>query len=112
MKFFVDTADIDQIKELIPGGFVDGVTTNPSLIAKHGSNIADTIKSICSVVSGPVSAEVTATDYENMMEEGLYLASLAKNVAVKVPLTPDGLMACSTLRGKQIMVNVTLCFST
>ena len=111
MKFFVDTADIKQIEELIPTGFVDGVTTNPSLIAKQGKDLSDTIKSICSIVSGPVSAEVTATDHPTMLEEGKYLASLAKNVAVKVPLTVDGLKTCKKLREQQIMVNVTLCFS-
>ncbi len=111
MKFFVDTANIQDIEELIPTGFVNGVTTNPSLIAKQGSDMADTIKNICSIVSGPVSAEVTATDYENMLQEGLYLASLAKNVAVKVPLTINGLKTCKSLRDKNIMVNVTLCFS-
>ena len=111
MKFFVDTADIKQIKELIPTGFVDGVTTNPSLIAKQGNDLSETIKSICSIVPGPVSAEVTATDYPTMLEEGQYLASLAKNVAVKVPLTVDGLKTCKKLREQQIMVNVTLCFS-
>ncbi len=111
MKFFVDTADIKQIEELIPTGFVDGVTTNPSLIAKQGKDLSDTIKSICSIVSGPVSAEVTATDYSKMLEEGKYLASLAKNVAVKVPLTVEGLKTCKKLREQQIMVNVTLCFS-
>ena len=110
MKFFVDTANIQDIEELIPTGFVNGVTTNPSLIAKQGSDMADTIKNICSIVSGPVSAEVTATDYENMLQEGLYLASLAKNVAVKVPLTINGLKTCKSLRDKNIMVNVTLCF--
>ena len=111
MKFFVDTADIKQIEELIPTGFVDGVTTNPSLIAKQGKDLSDTIKSICSIVSGPVSAEVTATDHPTMLEEGKYLASLAKNVAVKVPLTVEGLKTCKKLREQQIMVNVTLCFS-
>ena len=111
MKFFVDTADIKQIEELIPTGFVNGVTTNPSLIAKQGNDLSDTIKSICSIVNGPVSAEVTATDHPTMLEEGKYLASLAKNVAVKVPLTVDGLKTCKKLREHQIMVNVTLCFS-
>ena len=111
MKFFVDTADIKQIEELIPSGFVDGVTTNPSLIAKNGDDMAKTIKNICSMVSGPVSAEVTATDYQTMLKEGEYLASLAKNVAVKVPLTPNGLKTCKSLREKNIQVNVTLCFS-
>ena len=111
MKFFVDTADIKQIEELIPTGFVDGVTTNPSLIAKQGNDLSETIKSICSIVNGPVSAEVTATDHLTMLEEGKYLASLAKNVAVKVPLTVDGLKTCKKLREQQIVVNVTLCFS-
>ena len=111
MKFFVDTADIKQIEELIPTGFVNGVTTNPSLIAKNGDDMAKTIKAICSIVSGPVSAEVTATDYDTMMQEGEYLASLAKNVAVKVPLTPSGLRTCKTLREREILVNVTLCFT-
>ena len=111
MKFFMDTADIKQIEELIPTGFVNGVTTNPSLIAKQGNDLSETIKSICSIVNGPVSAEVTATDHSRMLEEGKYLASLAKNVAVKVPLTVDGLKTCKKLREQQIMVNVTLCFS-
>jgi len=111
MKFFVDTANIEDIEKLIPTGFVDGVTTNPSLIAKQGADMAETIKNICSIVSGPVSAEVTATEFTKMLEEGEYLASLAKNVAVKVPLTVDGLKTCKSLREKGIMVNVTLCFS-
>ena len=111
MKFFVDTADIKQIEELIPTGFVNRVTTNPSLIAKNGDDMAKTIKAICSIVDGPVSAEVTATDFDTMLQEGEYLASLAKNVTVKVPLTPNGLRTCKTLREKNIMVNVTLCFT-
>ena len=111
MKFFVDTADIKQIEELVPSGFVDGVTTNPSLIAKQGTDMSETIKSICEIIKGPVSAEVTATDYKTMLEEGKYLASLAKNVTVKVPLTTDGLKTCIKLRKQGTMVNVTLCFS-
>ncbi len=111
MKFFVDSANIEEIEKLIPTGFVNGVTTNPSLIAKQGADMAETIKSICSIVKGPVSAEVTATEHSKMLEEGEYLASLAKNVAVKVPLTLDGLKTCKELRSKEIMVNVTLCFS-
>ncbi len=111
MKFFVDTADIKQIEDLIPTGFVDGVTTNPSLIAKQGQDLSQTIKSICSIVKGPVSAEVNATNFEKMLEEGEYLASLANNIAVKVPLTVDGLKTCKKLREQGIMVNVTLCFS-
>ena len=112
MKFFIDTADISEIEKLVPSGLIDGVTTNPSLIAKNGNDMAQTIKTICSLVSGPVSAEVTATDYDKMLAEGEYLASLAKNVAVKVPLTPSGLQTCKSLRKKDIMVNVTLCFSS
>ncbi len=111
MKFFVDTANIDEIKKLISTGFVDGVTTNPSLISKQGGDMAETIKAICSIVKGPVSAEVTATEFSKMLEEGEYLASLAKNVVVKVPLTFDGLKTCKALREKGTMVNVTLCFS-
>ena len=100
MKFFVDSANITEIEELIPTGFVNGVTTNPSLIAKQGADMKETIKNICSIVEGPVSAEVTATDYENMLKEGEYLASIAKNVAVKVPLTHDGLKTCKKLTFK------------
>ena len=111
MKFFIDTANIEEIENLIPTGLVDGVTTNPSLITKQGDDMAKTIKAICSIVSGPVSAEVTATEFSKMLEEGEYLASLAKNVAVKVPLTVDGLKTCKALREKDTMVNVTLCFS-
>ena len=111
MKFFVDTADINEIENLLPTGFIDGVTTNPSLIAKQGKNMKEIIQTICSLINGPVSAEVTATDYELMLKEGEYLASLAKNIAVKVPLTPDGLKTCRKLRDQGIMVNVTLCFS-
>ena len=111
MKFFVDTANIKEIEDLVPTGLIDGVTTNPSLIAKQGVDMAETIKAICSLVSGPVSAEVTATELPEMINEGKYLASLAKNVAVKVPLTVNGLKACKALRGQGTMVNVTLCFS-
>ena len=111
MKFFLDTANIEEIEKLLPTGLIDGVTTNPSLIAKQGDDMAKTIKAICSIVSGPVSAEVTATEFSKMLEEGKYLASLAKNVAVKVPLTVDGLKTCKALREKGTMVNVTLCFS-
>jgi len=111
MKFFVDTANIEEIEKLIPSGFINGVTTNPSLIAKQGKDMKDIIKSICLIVDGPVSAEVTATDYDTMIKEGEYLASIAKNIAVKVPLTLDGLRTCKELRKKNIMVNVTLCFS-
>ena len=111
MKFFVDSADIKQIEDLMPTGLIDGVTTNPSLIAKNGDDMAKTIKDICALVPGPVSAEVTATDSDKMLEEGQYLASLAKNVTVKVPLTINGLKTCKALRAQGTQVNVTLCFS-
>lgn len=111
MKFFVDTADLNDIKELAASGLLDGVTTNPSLIAKSGRNFVELIKEICTIVSGPVSAEVAATDYETMMAEGLFLSKLAKNIAVKVPLTPAGLRVCKALSSQGTMVNVTLCFS-
>ena len=112
MKFFVDTAEIDQIKELNDLGMVDGVTTNPSLIMKSGRDIIEVTKEICSIVSGPVSAEVTATDAETMIAEGRKLVKIADNITVKVPLTWDGMKACKTLSGEGHMVNVTLCFST
>lgn len=111
MKFFVDTADLNDIKDLAATGLLDGVTTNPSLIAKSGRNFIELIKEICTVVTGPVSAEVAATDFDTMLAEGLYLAKLAKNIAVKVPLTPAGLKVCRTLSSQGTMVNVTLCFS-
>ncbi len=111
MKFFIDTANIEEIRELAETGLVDGVTTNPSLIAKSGANFIETITEICSAVSGPVSAEVAATDADTMLAEGRRLAQLAKNVAVKVPLTWDGLKVCRALTGEGVMVNVTLCFS-
>lgn len=111
MKFFVDTAELKDIKDLADSGLLDGVTTNPSLIAKSGKNFIELIKEICSIVPGPVSAEVASTDYETMLAEGEYLAKLAKNVTVKVPLTPAGLKVCKALSAKGTMVNVTLCFS-
>jgi transaldolase len=111
MKFFVDTADIVEIRELAATGLLDGVTTNPSLIAKSGKDFKETIAEICALVTGPVSAEVAATDSEGMLAEGRVLAKIARNVAVKVPLTWDGLKACRTLTGEGTMVNVTLCFS-
>jgi transaldolase len=111
MKFFVDTADVAEIKELAATGLLDGVTTNPSLIAKTGRDFQATIAEICAVVEGPVSAEVAATDYDGMIREGRILAKIADNVAVKVPLTMEGLKACRTLSGEGTMVNVTLCFS-
>lgn len=112
MKFFIDTADVTEIRDINETGMVDGVTTNPSLIAKSGAKIADVIAEICDIVDGPVSAEVTATDYAGMMKEGQYLAAIANNVAVKVPLTVDGLRTCKALTGAGTMVNVTLCFSS
>ena len=111
MKFFVDTADLDQIGELASTGLLDGVTTNPSLVAKSGRNFLDLIGEICQIVHGPVSAEVTATDHDIMLAEGRRLAKIAPNVAVKVPLTPDGLRTCKQLTDEGIMVNVTLCFT-
>ena len=111
MKFFIDTADIDAIKEFNKSGMVDGVTTNPSIIAKSGRDFKEVIEEICSIVSGPVSAEVTATESSGMIEEGLFLNRIARNVAIKVPLTWEGLKACKNLSDQDIMVNVTLCFS-
>lgn len=111
MKFFVDTAEIDAIAELNDLGIVDGVTTNPSLIMKSGRNILEVTKEICDLVDGPVSAEVVATKAEDMIAEGRKLAGIADNIAVKVPLTWDGLKACKVLSGEGQMVNVTLCFS-
>ena len=111
MKFFVDTAEIKEIKELAATGLLDGVTTNPSLVAKSGRDFKEVIAEICNAVEGPVSAEVTALDADTMITEGRKLAKIAKNVAVKVPLTLDGLKACRTLSQAGTMVNVTLCFS-
>lgn len=111
MQFFVDTADVAAIRELDELGLLDGVTTNPSLIAKSGRKNEDVIEEICSFVTGPVSAEVLATDFEGMLSEGKELAKIAPNVAVKVPLTWDGLRACKALSSEGTMVNVTLCFS-
>ena len=111
MKFFIDTADIEEIRELSETGLVNGVTTNPSLIAKTNKNFFNVVQEICDIVDGPVSAEVTATEFDGMLAEGDRLASISDNIAVKVPLTPDGLKACKALTDKGIMVNVTLCFS-
>lgn len=112
MKFFVDTADIKEIKELHDLGLLDGVTTNPSLILKSGGKIAEVTKQICDIVEGPVSAEVVATEFNQMMAEAEVLAKIAPNVCIKVPLTLDGLKACKTIRTEmKRMVNVTLCFS-
>jgi transaldolase len=111
MKFFVDTAETADIADLAAMGLIDGVTTNPSLIAKAGKDFKTVIKEICGLVDGPVSAEVAALDHATMLAEGRVLAKLAPNVAVKVPLTIDGLKTCRALRAEGTMVNVTLCFS-
>ena len=112
MKFFVDTADVTEIKLLAESGLLDGVTTNPSLVAKSGRKMRDVIAEICALVPGPVSAEVAATEYEGMLAEARVLREIARNVTIKVPLTPDGLRACRKLTGDGAMVNVTLCFSS
>lgn len=111
MKFFADTAEISEIRELAATGLLDGVTTNPSLVHKSGREFADVVREIAGVVSGPVSAEVVATDYDGMMREAEVLRGIAANIAVKVPLTEAGLKACRTLTSEETMVNVTLCFS-
>ncbi len=111
MKFFVDTADVEAIAELNDLGMVDGVTTNPSLILKSGRDIIEVTREICAMVSGPVSAEVVALTFDDMIAEGRKLAAIAPNIAVKVPLTWDGLKTCKVLSGEGFMVNVTLCFS-
>ena len=111
MKFFIDTADVDAIRELHDLGMVDGVTTNPSLILKSGRDIIEVTKEICDIVDGPVSAEVVASDAEGMIREGRHLVTIAPNITVKVPLTWDGLKACKVLSSDGHMVNVTLCFS-
>ncbi|MEE8259203.1 MAG: fructose-6-phosphate aldolase [Sphingomonadales bacterium] len=111
MKFFVDTADIKEIIEMADTGLLDGVTTNPSLIKKSGRKIFEVIEEICGIVDGPVSAETVATDHATMLKEGKKLAKISDNIAVKVPLTVEGLKTCKALTGDGIMVNVTLCFS-
>jgi len=111
MKFFIDTADVSEIQELAKTGMIDGVTTNPSLIAKTGQNFTEIIREICSIIDGPVSAEVTATDAPTMIKEGHKLAKISKNVVIKVPLTINGLKTCKVLSDEGTMVNVTLCFS-
>jgi transaldolase len=111
MKFFVDTADVAEIRSLAEAGLVDGVTTNPSLVAKSGRKMAEVIAEICAITPGPVSAEVTATDFAGMLAEGRYLRGIAPNVAVKVPLTEAGLRTCRALSQDGTAVNVTLCFS-
>ena len=111
MKFFVDTAEVSEIRSLAEAGLVDGVTTNPSLIAKSGRKMAEVIAEICALTPGPVSAEVTATEYDDMLAEGRYLREIAPNVCVKVPLTEAGLRTCRALSAEGTLVNVTLCFS-
>lgn len=112
MKFFVDGVDIPDIKELVSMGIVNGVTTNPSIIAKSGRNFKEVIKEICDIVEGPVSAEVAATDAHGMIQEARTLAKISPNVCIKLPLTGEGLKACHTLHQEGIMTNVTLCFSS
>ncbi len=111
MKFFVDTADVNEIRELADTGLLDGVTTNPSLILKSGRDIMEVTKEICGLTDGPVSAEVTAMDYDGMMKEAAVLAEIADNVCIKLPLTMDGLKACKALTSAGHQTNVTLCFS-
>ena len=111
MKIFLDSANINEIEELNDTGFIDGVTTNPSLIAMSGNNLLESIANICKIIEGPVSAEVTATDHKTMLSEGRKLASIAPNVTVKVPLTKEGLKTCHTLSKEGTKVNVTLCFT-
>jgi transaldolase len=111
MKFFIDTADVAEISDLAATGLLDGVTTNPSLVAKSGRNFLELIEEICALVDGPVSAEVAATTYDRMLAEGRRLAEVAPNVCVKLPLIRDGLRACKTLTDEGTKVNVTLCFS-
>ncbi len=111
MRFFIDTADVETIRDLAATGLVDGVTTNPSLVAKSGRDFIEVLGEICALVPGPVSAEVTATETQAMLAEARLLARVAENVVVKVPLTPDGLKACRALTDEGTQVNVTLCFS-
>ena len=112
MKFFVDTANIDEISELSEMGLVDGVTTNPSLIYKSRRDFKEVIKEIARIVSGPISAEVTSLDKNEMIDQGLELSKIANNIVIKVPLTEHGLIACKNLSKKSVKVNVTLCFSS
>ncbi len=111
MKFFADTADTGEIRELAATGLLDGVTTNPSLIKKSGRKLFEVLEEICSIIDGPVSAETVALDYETMLKEGQKLSKISKNIAIKVPMTVAGLKTCKALRADRIMVNVTLCFS-
>lgn len=111
MKFFVDTADLDEIRDLAATGMLDGVTTNPSLVAKAGRDFFEALTEICAIVDGPVSAEVTATDMEGMLREASKLIAISDNITIKVPTTWEGLKTCRTLANDGIKVNVTLCFS-
>ncbi|GIU66791.1 fructose-6-phosphate aldolase [Candidatus Phycosocius spiralis] len=111
MKIFIDTAEVEQIKLLVPTGLIDGVTTNPSLIAKSGRKIGEAIVEMCALIPGPISAEAVASDYDTLLAEGRFLAKIAPNVVVKLPLTPVGLRVCKTLSDEGTPVNVTLCFS-
>ncbi len=111
MKFFIDTADVQEIREANALGVLDGVTTNPSLIAKSGRNFMEVIKEITEIVDGPISAEVVALDHEGMIREGEELAAIHENIVVKIPMTPEGLKAVKALHGKGIKTNVTLIFS-
>lgn len=111
MKFFIDTANLEQIREIAAMGVLDGVTTNPTLIAREGKPYRELLQAICEVVNGPVSAEVTATDYEGMVKEAEILASIHPNIVIKLPITAEGVKACVTLTGRGIKTNMTLCFS-
>lgn len=111
MQFFLDTADVSIIRQLAATGFVDGITTNPSLVMQSGLPFEEALKDICKLINGPVSAEVVAMDKDGMIKEGRHLAKIADNIVIKVPLTMDGLMACQAFRAEGIDVNVTLCFS-
>lgn len=111
MEFFLDTADITEVEALMPTGLIDGITTNPTLIAKSGRKWKDVVKEMCALVDGPISVEVAALDYETMIKEGRALAAMNEKIAVKVPLTPAGLRVCKELSDDDHMVNVTLCFS-
>ena len=111
MKFFLDTANLDEIRAVLPWGIVDGVTTNPSLIAKEGTPVEEQIRRICEIVDGDVSAAVVSTEAKEMIREGRKLSAIHQNVVVKLPVTRDGIQACSTLSGEGVRINVTLCFS-
>jgi transaldolase len=111
MKIFLDTANLDEIKEAARSGLIDGVTTNPSLVAKEGRSFREILKEVCEIVKGPTSAEVLALDFDGMLKEALELAKISEHIVIKVPLTPEGLRTCKELAGRQIRVNVTLCFS-